>query len=299
MRIFFAAVITLTVFADAESRCAEPIQGGYSTKPLEAAIFEPAKVAVEAAALNNWLNENYSSLTYETMKGPREHLYYLIDSWISSLYVRDKVVFPPKPDLLLQTLFSWAERLGVFGGHLVYNALQEKKSEPMLPLMEVPAPYALSFLRDIFRVDSKQGGWSVSFPYYFMIWNLSEFDAKDGPRTQLLALSTAAAVHKGVEGHSQATLMLLAGPGQDTATFENYWRTGLGFTGIESTQDLPIHGLKSAVKFDETTSLYSEVTSWQDKNGPIVVSYTGINGSYQWNRIHFIDFLRSIRRDKH
>ena len=295
MRAFLAAVVASTALVMAPSQGAEPIQGGYSTTPLEAAVFEPAKVAVEAAAFNNWLNENYSSLTYETMKGPREHLYYLIDSWVSSLYERDKVVFPSERDLVLQTLFSWAERLGVFGGHLVYNALLEKGAEPMPPLMEVPAAYALSLHKDMFRVDSKEGGWSVSVPYYFMIWNMSEFDAKDGPRTQLLALSTAAAVHRGIEGHSQATLMLLAGPGQDAATFEKYWRAALGFTGEESIKDLPVADLKSAVKFDEATSLYSEVTSWQADTGPIVISYTGMKGTYQWNRIHFIDFLRSVR----
>ena len=29
----------------------------------------------------------------------------------------------------------------------------------------------------------------------------------------------------------------------------------------------------------------------------MVVSYTEIKGTYQWNRVHFIDFLRSVRGD--
>jgi len=287
----------LAALVTSPSRAGDLIQGGYSTKPLEVAVFDPAKVAVEAVVFNNWLNDNYSSLTDEAMKGPREHLYYLIDSWVSSLYERDKVIFPAKHDLVLQTFFSWAERLGVYGGHLVYNALKDAKAEPMPALMEIPPVFALSLDHDMLHVDSEQGGWSVAVPYYFMIWNINEFDANDGPRTQLLAVSTSAAAHKGIEGHSQATLMLLSGSREDAATFEKYWGAALGFTGDESRQELPILGLKSTVRFDEATSLHSELTSWQSDSGPIVISYTGMNGAYQSNRVHFIDFLRSVRRD--
>ena len=58
--------VLLTVVVLAETQAAELILGGYSTKPLETAVFKPAKVAVDAAAFNNWLNDNYSSLTRET-----------------------------------------------------------------------------------------------------------------------------------------------------------------------------------------------------------------------------------------
>jgi len=278
----------------APARAEGPIQGGYSTKPLEAPVFETAQVAVEAAAFNNWLNENYSGLTPETMKGPREHLYYLIDSWVSSIYRRDGVVLPSEHDLVLQTFFSWAERLGVFGGHLIYNAIKSEEAPKMPPLMTVPDEFSLSLRRDMLHVESNKVGWSVSVPYYFMIWNISEFDATEGPRTQLLSLSTSAAAHQGLEGHSQATLMLLVGPGQKLSEFEEFYRTALGFTGTETPQALPVGQLTSKTKFDEATKLHSEYTSWQAKGGPMVVAYMGMNGTYQSNRANFIDFVRAV-----
>jgi hypothetical protein len=258
-------------------------------------VFESAKVAVETAAFNNWLNSNYASLTTETMKGPREHLYYLIDSWVSSIYQREGVVLPREHDLVLETLFSWSERLGVFGGHLVYNAIKSEKAATMPPLMPAPSELSLSMHEDLLRIQSKRGKWFVAVPYYFMIWNMSEFGAKDGPQTQLVSLSTAASVHQGLQGHSQATLMLLAGPGEDPAAFEAYWRTALGFTGDEPSKPLPIETLASRTKFDAEVGLHSEYTSWQTKAGLIVVAYMGMNGTYQANRPNFIDFLRSLR----
>jgi hypothetical protein len=165
----------------------------------------------------------------------------------------------------------------------------------MPSLMPVPSGFSLSMHEDLLRIESDRGKWSVAVPYYFMIWNVSEFDAKNGPKTQLVSLSTAAAMHEGLPGHSQATLMLLAGPGEDPAGFETYWRTALGFTGDEPSKALPVGTLTSKTKSDSEVGLYSEYTSWQTKAGPIVVAYMGMNGTYQSNRPNFIDFLRSLR----
>lgn len=294
MRRVLIVSFSVAVAIIARPASAESIQGGYSTKPLGVAVFEHAKVAVNSAAFNNWLNDNYSSLTAETAQGPREHLYYNINSWISYLYQRDGIVRPSQHDLILQTFFSWSERLGVYGGNLVYNAIKSEQAPAMSPLMPVPDAYSLSFRKDMFHVESKRGAWSVSFPYYFMIGNMNEFDAKDGPRTQLLMVSTAAAAHQDMDGHSQATLMMMAGPGEDSTEFIEYWKKLLGFTGSEPTRELPVGTLVSRAKYDATTSIHSEYTSWQTKSGPIVVSYIGLNGTYQWNRPHFIDFLRSL-----
>ena len=62
------------------------------------------------------------------MKGPREHLYYLIDSYVKNLYSNDKRIIPEQHDLILDILFSWVERLGVYGGALVYNFLKSSES---------------------------------------------------------------------------------------------------------------------------------------------------------------------------
>lgn len=277
---------------------AQEIQGGYSTAPLSRAVFDPARVAVEAVGFNEWLIANQSSLaTPESTKGPREHLYYLIDSWVKTIYARDDVVMPAGPDPLLQVFFSWSERLGVFGGHLVYNAVKSDDAPKMPPLLELPPGFDVALRRDMLEVSSSRGHWSVAVPYYFMVWNLLEWEVKDGPRTQLVAVSTGAAAHEGQEGHSQATLMLLFGPGANESSFTQYWARHLGFDGKEETKPLGVRSLETRRRFDASTNMHSEYTSWPSPHGPFVVAYLGIDGTYQWNRPHFVDFVRSTATD--
>jgi hypothetical protein len=287
--------LSLAYAASADADPDAVIQGGYSTKPLERAVFDPARVAVETTVFNNWLNANYASLTSETMKGPREHLYYLIDSWAKMLYLRDHFVLPPTPDGVLQILFSWSERLGVFGGRLVHSAVKSPEFPDAPAVMPVPAGFKLALQNDMLVLSSESGHWSVAVPYYFMLWNIAEFEATGGPRTQLVALSTGAAVHEGQDGHSQATLILLFGPGAAPASVGPYWTKQLGFTGDEPQVELGVRSLKSRQRYDKSENMHHEYTTWGSRHGEFVVAYLGINGTYQWNRPHFLDFLRSIQ----
>ncbi len=180
-------------------------QQGYTTSILREPVFELAQVVVEVTAINNWLNSNYEKLTYEQMKGPREHLYYLIDSYIKNLYAKEKRIIPEQHDLVLEILFSWAERLGVYGGALVYNSIKSTESAEMPPLMKLPDQISLEIDGDLLAISAKEEGWSVKIPYYFMIWNVNDFSATNGMRTQLVTLSTGASVDKSEAGRSQAT----------------------------------------------------------------------------------------------
>jgi hypothetical protein len=56
-----------------------------------------------------------------------------------------------------------------------------------------------------------------------------------------------------------------------------------------------VKNLKSRHIVDETAQLHKEFTSWSDETGSFAVAYLGIEGTYQWNRQHFIDFLRVIK----
>lgn len=56
---------------------------GSSIAPLEDPVFEYEEVIVASTALNDGLNTNYWELDAQTMKGSREHLYYLLSSYVS------------------------------------------------------------------------------------------------------------------------------------------------------------------------------------------------------------------------
>jgi len=268
------------------------IQGGYSTQPLERSVFSVEETAVRMTFLNEWLIHNHSTLDPDSSCGPREHLYYLIDTWVKHLYASEQVVLPRSHDLVLEILFSWSERLGAYGGNLVYNEVKRDDQPELLPLMPMPDGFDLSLRDDMFVVAAKD--WTFTVPYYFMIWHVADFEAVDGPRTQMVALSTGAASHKGQEGYSQATLALLFGPGAEGPEFTRYWMNLYGFTGEEPESIAPGQPRRTRKLFDEDRNLRFEYATWKSPKGQFLVVYSGIEGTYQWNRPHFLDFLRSI-----
>jgi hypothetical protein len=282
----------LLLFLAVPALAAEAPMTGYSTEPLRAPLFDEAQVVAEVAAINNWLNAHIQGLTYEQMKGPREHLYYLIDSRIKQHYAAEKRVRPAKHDPLLEVLFSWAERLDVYGGALAFNAVKASTSAAKAPTLKLPQGISLGLEKDLFIVRSRSG-WTLSFPYYFMIGRIAGFTAKDGPRTQLVMISTGAAKDKSAAGRSQATLLFLFSPDKSGA-FERYWIGQLGIRTEGKPIALGVKGLSSRDTVEAQSMVHKELTSWSDSTGSFAVAYLGVEGTYEWNRQHFIDFLRAI-----
>ena len=99
----FRLVLTLLLLLSTLSAQADeaPI-ADYSMEPLGAPLFDEAHIAVETIAINKWLVTNIKALTYEQMTGPREHLYYPIDSRVKQHYATEKQVLPAKHDLILK-----------------------------------------------------------------------------------------------------------------------------------------------------------------------------------------------------
>lgn len=286
--IFLSCVL---IFPAVAQTSVERLPNGYAVEPYQTAVFDEAKVAVETVVFNNWLNMNLEKLTYEQLKGPREHLYYLIDSRVKHLYAGEKRILPEKSDLILQMLFSWSERLGVFGGNYAYNAVKNSSSPELLPSMKTPNGIVMSMPKDVFNIQSDLG-WAIKFPYNFMVWNVQDFNAIGGSRTQMVAFSTGAAKYNGTLGRSQATLMFLFSPKADLVEFEKYWVEKLALTSDVKPQPLGVNNLQSQHEFNYSKALHTEITSWSNSKGAFVVAYSGNSGTYEANRQHFIDFLR-------
>lgn len=79
-----------------------PPQQGYSLAPLTTPVYDWAYVLADSVAFNNWLNVNYPKLSREEMKGPREHLYYLISSYVSEYYKQKNLFYQKITTLPLQ-----------------------------------------------------------------------------------------------------------------------------------------------------------------------------------------------------
>jgi len=282
-------------FCISTASASEVPQKGYSTNTLKEPLFDSAQVALESVRINNWLNSNYSKMSYEQMKGPREHLYYLIDSHVKNYYLAEKAILPKEHDVILEQLFLWSERLGVYGGSKVYNAIKSPKSTALPSFMKLPEHVSISMDNDLLNISEDAEGWSVTIPYYFMIWGVNDFEATNGERTQLIAISTGASKDKSEIGRSHATLMLLYSPGDDISAFRKYWTQQIGIGKDAEKKSLGVENRHSYYSYDPALILHKELVVWKEAGGTYAVAYLGNDGTYQWNRHHFIDFLRSLK----
>ena len=301
-RRVLATVFTVLFAATAPAGSEEQLPSGYSAAPLDEPIFTPEQVATEVARVNNWLIENHTKLDPNRRQTVREGLYALLSSHVSRRHADGEPLLPNSDDLLMRTIFSWAEPLGVYGAHHVYNELVTRSGLDEVPEMPALAPlpdaFETGFETDTLTLRSIRGGWSVRVPFWFMPFALSEFDTKNGPRTQLVMLGTGTSKHEGLPGHSQSTIRLFAGPGQAGGDFARYWGQALGFDSTSERIRLPIEGLTARKRFDAEAKIHSEMVSWAGNNGPLVVYYAGAPGPYEKNRVHYLDFVRSLRGER-
>lgn len=278
--------------SQSEVQSAAP-QAGYSLEPLSQPVFGPAEVAVGTAKLNNWLNENYEAMAPEQYKGPREYLYYLIDSHVKEIYAREGRILPTEPDLILQTLFSWAERLGVYGGSITFNQVRLSSMPEMPMALELPPSITVSIHGDLLRIESI-ANWRFVVPYYFMPYMVTAFTANNGMPTQFLAIATGAAKDKSEAGRSQATLMLIYSRDVVFEDFKRFWTEQIGIPADAQESELGYQQLTAKYYFDTSTQIHTEALIWSQGKGAFAMTYAGVDGTYQWNRVHFLDFLRSL-----
>jgi hypothetical protein len=258
-------------------------------------VFDYAKVVVDSTAFNNWLNTNYSKLNAETMKGPREHLYYLLSSYVSELNNKNGIILPKENDLVLSTLLSWSERLGAYGTHLFYNQVKNEKMKAMPALMKYSEGIKISAVNDMFKVEAKSGSWSIKFPYYFMIGAINEFNATNGMETQLLTISTGAVKDKTQFGRSQSTLMLIYSPSKDLSEFNEYWLNQFKIDSKIKPKPLGVKKLESVNIYNKEALLHTEITFLPSSKGSLLIAYLGMDGAYQKNRQHFLDFISQVK----
>ena len=288
------ALLPISIAAGATDTPPPPPQVGYTTSTLREPLFDFAETAVHSVKLNNLLNEKFASLD-EARKAPvRERLYYLIDSQIKHNFARTQRVLPAGSDLQLAILFSWAEKLGVYGGNLVFNRVKTETMELEPPVLELPPGIRLSLHGDLFELQS-DSGWQVTFPYYFMIGEVRDMTNNDGGRTQLIIISTGAAKDTSKAGRSQATLMLIFSPGATLPDFKSFWQSQIPIRSEDESLPLGVRGLTSQKNFDDKLNLHREMVAWSTPKGACAVVYLGNDGTYQWNRPHFIDFVNAVR----
>lgn len=268
----------------------------YSTAPLRQPIYVQPDLTVQIETYDGWLSENLADIAAADVPAAREHLFALIDSLARSRFAAEGVLYAEEDSEDMKMLFSRAEELGAYGGSLVLNQLVGVK-EAALQTKVPPNSFDLTLDGTDFTLTSKLAGWSVSYPYNFMLWTLADFTPPNAERTQSVSMSTGFARHTASREHSQATILLFYSADKDTAWLEKDMRAyyGIPTDAVEAEIELP--GLAAYKFFNEERNLrveYLRIDPGETQEGALVAVYLGIDGTYQWNRPHFLDFLRSL-----
>lgn len=287
------AVLSCALFAPAHAEVA-----GYSPEPLQKPVFEWLRVVGESVRLNNWLNENHQTLTPQQRQGVREHLHVLVDSQVKEIYARDKVLLPKEPDPMLAVLFSWAGRFGVYGADEIFRRVRGNSPMQAAPGPHPPAGLDVALHGDQLKVSSASGGWAFAIPYHFFIFNLVNAVGNDGQRVQAALVSTGSAPDAAPPGYSQATLALFFTPDAKPDAFSRTWLQRYGIDSAIQPKQTGSTTFESRTAYDAKTRLYKEAVFIPSKKGVLMVLYMGLDGTYQWNRPHFLDFLANLQIDQ-
>jgi hypothetical protein len=258
----------------------------------EGTEFSDAQIQAAILKLTRWLEANYRHLTPRQAMTAREQVYFLVDAY-AKCQLRAGRVCLSASDAVLTSLFRWAEPLGVVGGRLLYNRLKQPEDTPMKPIIRLPASMRVTLTGDFLRVSSPSQQWSFAVPYYFMIWNVADQDMRDQVRTQMVALSTGFARHAGANGSSQSTIVFIHMPETDPAHAISSWMKAYQFTEHDPVQDIGVRNLKSICHIGDD-GLRAELVHWTSLSGPYAAVYSGMDGPYERNREHFVDFLHSV-----
>jgi hypothetical protein len=273
---------------------AGPVCAQFAAEPYGVQAIEPARALVESVGINNFLGKEHLRLENHQRQGAREHLHALVDSRVKQLYARDKGLLPPKDDPSLAVLYSWAGRLGVYGADLIYAAVRGTYPVEPPSAPKPPSGIDVALVAENLVLSSAIGGWRVTIPYHFFAFTLQNEIASDGRRTEAAVISTGTAPDIAPPGYSQATIALVLVHDADKAEFEMQWLERLQISANTELRSIGLTRYQSRTAYDQQSRMHKEFVYVPTEKGGFAVFYAGLDGTFQANRAHFIDFMRLL-----
>jgi len=89
--------------------------------------------------------------------------------------------------------------------------------------------------------------------------------------------------------------MLMYAPQADVAEARKIWEQSLQIKPTDERVELGVRGLKSQRNHADELKMWREIVSWSTPRGAMTVTYMGNDGTYEWNRQHFLDFLGALQ----
>jgi hypothetical protein len=273
--------------------CAHATAGPYSDEPFQRPVFDRARMLVEAVQVNNWLNANFTGLSQGQRQAVREHVHALIDSRLKEQYAASKSLIPT-PDPVLALMYSWAARLGVYGAADVFAVVRGTSPLQSAGGPSPPAGIAVTLKGEVLELSSA-GSWSVAVPVNFFIFDLRSAEEPSGMTLQAAAIAMGTAPDAAPPGYSQATIAIFYAEDLDLQAFTARWTERFGIPETVQAEELQGSTYRSRRAFDQASRLHKEVVFVPSSKGSLAVLYAGLDGTYQWNRPHFVDFLNNLR----
>jgi hypothetical protein len=277
---------------------AAPASGqGFSTAPLSAPSAMPAdSLAPTPLQFLDWLRRQDPATFTSRAQLIREHLYALIAQSVKQRFAATQATEPLKGDSTLAQLFARADQFGVPGASEVANAIGASSTPAATP--PVTDGFQLTFSPSLasFALATENGKWMVSFPYFFMVGSTTRQRMANGTENDVATLSTLTGANSEPRGGaSQGTILILSAQTPDLPSYVAFWLQQLQVAQTDTVANPVPQATRSYRRFDRASGLWKEVVSLKIPSGSLIVAYIGLDGTYQVNRPHFLDLLKSLR----
>jgi hypothetical protein len=224
----------------------------------------------------------------------REHLYALVAQAVKQRFASIQATEPPTGDSALAQFFEWADRFGVHGASNVAQAIGTEPAPAVTP--QLTDGFHLTYATPSFSLATDNGKWMVRFPYYFMVGDITRQRLANGIENDVATLSTLTAANSEPRGGaSQATILILSAQTPDLPSYVAFWLQQLQVAPTDTVPNPVPQATRTYRRFDTESGLWKEVVALKIPSGSMIVAYIGLDGTYQVNRPHFLDVLRSLR----
>jgi len=222
----------------------------------------------------------------------------LIDALVKERFAAGRIVFS-RPDLSrVIRYYRWADSLKVPGAGQVVEYFQKflagaADHDPGTSFA-LPDPYRMDLRFPNFQVRSEAGRWAVRYPYYFMTEEIRRIVPVEGSESDLVVVSTLFAPHRKGKSHSPCRILFAYSETMESERFQEHWLRQLGIEDGKPVENEVFPDAPAFSRFDKKKRRRAEVCFLHRDGGSAAIALVGIDGSFQKNRPHYLDFLRSL-----
>ena len=258
-------------------------------------VMDQSEALVHSVAVNNWLNSNFEGLAEAEYQAVVERLYAILGSMVQNEYQSSGLLIPESVNPVMPLLFSWAGRLGIIGASEVGDALRAQSDSVTSsgPAPEPPPGFEVTAELPHLRIASESLGWQVSIPYFFMVGMVGPLPNAPERTAEILMVSTLHAPHLEVEGHSQATILLVVDK-TDPSQFEANWVSAFQLDSNARNQSDLVGSGSVYPGLSLPPNMHSEAHIWSNGELSFAALYSGVSGTFEANHDHFRDFVRNL-----